>query len=111
MQLRPDHSLTRGRLAQIAAFPLKLLVLLYRYPISPILGPRCRFAPSCSEYALEALDRHGALHGSALAIRRIARCHPFGGSGYDPVPTCRDHHPFSTTDASANASLKGRSPS
>ncbi len=52
-----------------------------------MLGPRCRYLPTCSEYALEALATRGALVGSWLALRRVARCHPFGGSGYDPVPT------------------------
>ncbi|WP_240002529.1 membrane protein insertion efficiency factor YidD [Oleisolibacter albus] len=68
------------------AWMLRGLVLLYRWFISPLLGPRCRFAPTCSEYALEALARHGALRGSWLSLRRILRCHPWGGSGWDPVP-------------------------
>ena len=62
------------------------LVRGYRYAISPMLGRNCRFVPSCSEYALEALERHGALKGSWLAARRVCRCHPFSGGGYDPVP-------------------------
>ena len=67
----------------------RLLVLLvegYRHLISPVLGPGCRFGPSCSEYAIDALRSHGAWRGAWLALRRIARCHPWGGSGYDPVP-------------------------
>ena len=71
-------------------------VHLYRWTLSPLLGPRCRFAPSCSEYALEALARHGALAGSWLALRRLLRCHPWGGSGFDPVP---HRHPFHTHEA------------
>jgi putative membrane protein insertion efficiency factor len=63
---------------------------LYRYALSPLLPPRCRFAPSCSAYALEAIALHGPLRGSLLALRRLSRCHPIswlgGGSGYDPVP-------------------------
>jgi putative membrane protein insertion efficiency factor len=59
----------------------------YRRFISPLLGPRCRFAPSCSEYALTALSEHGAVRGLWLAVARIARCHPFNPGGYDPVPT------------------------
>ena len=59
---------------------------LYRWLISPILPRCCRFMPSCSEYAEEALRKHGALRGLRLAARRILRCHPFGGSGIDPVP-------------------------
>ena len=62
------------------------LVRGYRYAISPMLGRNCRFVPSCSEYALEALERHGALRGSWLAARRVCRCHPCSGGGYDPVP-------------------------
>lgn len=65
-------------------------ILAYRYLVSPLLPPRCRFAPSCSAYALEALRRHGPFRGTWLAIKRLARCHPIaflgGGSGYDPVP-------------------------
>lgn len=62
------------------------VVGLYRSWISPLTPPSCRFTPTCSAYALEALDRHGALRGSWLALRRILRCHPWGGSGHDPVP-------------------------
>lgn len=58
----------------------------YRLFVSPLLGPACRFAPSCSAYALEAIRRHGPLAGGLLALRRLARCHPWGGDGYDPVP-------------------------
>jgi len=74
---------------------LRAPVQAYRLLISPLLMPSCRFAPSCSEYALEALAAHGGLKGSALAAKRILRCHPWGGSGYDPVPArdcaCPDH--------------------
>ena len=65
---------------------LSLLVLGYRYAVSPLLGARCRFHPSCSAYALEALERHGAARGSWLALRRVARCHPWHAGGHDPVP-------------------------
>ena len=68
------------------AWPLIGLVRLYRVAISPWLGMNCRFQPSCSEYAIEALREYGLFRGSWLAARRIGRCHPWGGSGYDPVP-------------------------
>jgi putative membrane protein insertion efficiency factor len=68
------------------AWPLIGLVKLYRVAISPWLGGNCRYQPSCSEYAIEALREHGLFRGSWLAARRIGRCHPWGGSGYDPVP-------------------------
>ncbi len=68
-----------------------LLIALggYRRWISPLLGPRCRFAPSCSAYAVQAVTVHGAGRGSWLAVRRIARCHPFHPGGHDPVPPAR----------------------
>ena len=65
---------------------LILPVRFYQLFISPLLPPSCRFVPSCSQYALEALRKHGPVKGLWLALRRIARCHPWGGSGYDPVP-------------------------
>lgn len=77
-------------LGRLLAWPLLVLVGLYRLLISPWLGVNCRFEPSCSAYALEALRSHGAFRGSWLAVRRIARCHPWGGSGYDPVPAARE---------------------
>ena len=58
----------------------------YQYAISPLFGANCRFYPSCSDYAREALERHGALKGSWLALRRVARCHPYHPGGFDPVP-------------------------
>ncbi|HLZ66011.1 MAG TPA: membrane protein insertion efficiency factor YidD [Aliidongia sp.] len=68
------------------AHVLRGLIWLYRMFISPLLGPKCRFEPSCSAYAMEAIARHGAWTGSLLSLRRLGRCHPWGGSGYDPVP-------------------------
>jgi putative membrane protein insertion efficiency factor len=69
--------------------PARLLVVLvaaYRWLVSPLLGVNCRYAPSCSEYAIEALRVHGAVRGGWLAARRLGRCHPWGGHGFDPVP-------------------------
>ena len=57
----------------------------YKWAISPILSPACRYVPTCSDYALEAVDRYGVLRGSVMAMRRVLRCHPFAASGYDPV--------------------------
>lgn len=65
---------------------LLLLVRFYQYAVSPMLPPRCRYTPTCSQYAAEALQKHGALKGGWLAAKRIGRCHPWGGSGHDPVP-------------------------
>jgi uncharacterized protein len=65
---------------------LRLLVCAYRWCISPLFPPSCRFHPSCSQYAEEALERHGALRGSWLTAHRLCRCGPWSGGGYDPVP-------------------------
>ena len=65
---------------------LILLIQAYRLVLSPLLGPRCRFHPTCSAYAIEAIRLHGAVHGSVLAARRIVRCHPLNPGGIDPVP-------------------------
>ncbi|MEJ2106050.1 MAG: membrane protein insertion efficiency factor YidD [Acidiferrobacteraceae bacterium] len=65
---------------------LIFLLRLYQLGISPLLGPRCRFYPSCSAYAMEAVQEHGAAHGSWLALRRVCKCHPLHPGGYDPVP-------------------------
>jgi putative membrane protein insertion efficiency factor len=69
-----------------AATPLIATVRLYQYVLRPILGPNCRFSPSCSDYALEALRVHGAVRGTGLAARRVLRCNPWCACGYDPVP-------------------------
>jgi len=73
-------------LGRLLALPMLGLVWLYRLAISPWLGNNCRYDPSCSEYTMDALRIHGAFRGSWLAAKRIGRCHPWGGSGYDPVP-------------------------
>jgi putative membrane protein insertion efficiency factor len=82
--------MSHKRLSDYLALPLRGLVWLYRKMISPFLGNNCRFEPSCSAYAEEALRQHGAFRGGWLAARRIGRCHPWGGSGYDPVPPVDD---------------------
>jgi len=69
---------------------LRATLRAYQFVISPLLGPRCRFHPSCSEYAYEAVGIHGPLRGSWLALRRLARCHPWHPGGFDPVPPARD---------------------
>ena len=68
--------------ARLCALP----IYAYRYTLSPYVGHRCRFQPTCSLYALEALARYGAAKGLYFTVRRVIRCHPFGGSGFDPVP-------------------------
>ena len=70
---------------------LRGLIRSYQLLVSPMLGPSCRYLPTCSDYAAEAIERHGAVAGTWLALRRLARCHPWGGSGYDPVPERRWH--------------------
>ena len=70
----------------VSARLVSLLVLAYRNLLSPVMPASCRYMPTCSAYALEALGRYGALRGGWLAAARICRCHPWGGSGFDPVP-------------------------
>jgi putative membrane protein insertion efficiency factor len=72
----------RNLLINIVLLP----VYFYRACISPMLPPSCRYTPSCSQYSIEAVKKYGPLRGGWLAIKRIARCHPWGGEGYDPVP-------------------------
>ena len=73
--------------AQIMSLPVRF----YRLLFSPWVGFNCRYQPTCSAYALEALEKHGAVKGSFLTARRLSRCHPFGGDGYDPVPEKESH--------------------
>ena len=79
-----------GRLdlaSRAAGLTIQSLIRAYQLLIAPILGSSCRYYPSCSHYAAEAVARHGPWRGSVLGLRRVLRCHPWGGSGYDPVPT------------------------
>ena len=79
-------------MSALLATLLRALLRGYQLLLSPLVGPACRFAPSCSEYAREAIALHGPGDGSWLAIRRLSRCHPLGGAGFDPVPE-RSHRP------------------
>lgn len=74
------------KLSDIFTYPFIFLIKFYQYGISPLLGPKCRFTPTCSQYALEAFKKYGVFKGFVLSLKRISRCHPGGGSGYDPVP-------------------------
>ncbi len=71
---------------QILSFPFIILIKLYQWIISPWLGQKCRYTPTCSHYAVEALKKYGPVKGLWLTIRRVSKCHPWGGHGYDPVP-------------------------
>ncbi|MBE6334106.1 MAG: membrane protein insertion efficiency factor YidD [Bacteroidales bacterium] len=75
-----------NRLKHLVVEVLILPIKFYKYAISPLLPPTCRYTPTCSQYAIEALRKHGVFKGSYLTIKRLLRCHPWGGSGYDPVP-------------------------
>lgn len=86
MTARPEVLPAAAPRMSPAAFLVALPVRAYRLVLSPWVGMHCRYHPTCSAYALEALARHGALRGSWLAARRILRCHPWGGSGIDEVP-------------------------
>lgn len=74
------------KIQQIPESCLRALVRVYQWTLSPFIGNQCRFHPTCSNYALEALRQHGAIHGSWLALRRLAKCHPFHPGGFDAVP-------------------------
>lgn len=73
-------------LNKIVIFPLVLFIRGYQLIISPILGSNCRFMPTCSEYAMESFKEYGLIKGTYLSIKRIGKCHPWGGHGYDPIP-------------------------
>ena len=71
---------------KLLSFLLVIPIKLYQILISPILGPKCRYHPTCSQYSIEAINKHGPFKGTWLAIKRISSCHAWGGSGHDPVP-------------------------
>lgn len=73
-------------LQQIVSVPFLILIKIYQYIISPLLGPKCRYTPTCSQYAEQAIKKHGIFKGTWFTVKRISSCHPRGGSGYDPVP-------------------------
>jgi putative membrane protein insertion efficiency factor len=73
-------------MGKLLAFPLILLVRLYQYILSPLLPGSCRYSPTCSEYSIQALRKHGALFGGWLTLKRFISCNPWGGHGHDPVP-------------------------
>jgi putative membrane protein insertion efficiency factor len=75
-----------GPVGILIGLMLRAVIRAYQLLLAPVLPPACRYLPSCSQYAEEAIARHGPLHGGFLAARRLCRCHPWGGSGYDPVP-------------------------
>lgn len=75
-----------NKVSKILSWPFIWLIKFYQYGISPYLGPKCRFTPTCSQYALEALEKYGVAKGVWLTVKRLLKCHPAGGSGYDPVP-------------------------
>lgn len=82
---KPFSGLYRG-LREVFSKLLIALITLYKLVISPLIGPSCRYYPTCSAYATEAIKKHGPLYGGWLGIKRILSCNPWGGSGYDPVP-------------------------
>jgi len=86
MARRKRNGRRSSGISRALARGLMVLVRVYQMGVSPWLAPRCRYTPTCSAYALEALDRHGPWRGGWYALRRLARCHPWGGFGFDPVP-------------------------
>ncbi len=86
------------RLRAVVSWPLLLVLRGYKRWVSPVLPPACRYLPTCSDYAQEAILRHGPLRGSWMAGKRICRCHPWGGHGFDPVPPLPGQPPAATSD-------------
>ncbi|MDX2144912.1 MAG: membrane protein insertion efficiency factor YidD [Rhodospirillaceae bacterium] len=96
-------------MASVVGTMLRALIWLYQALLSPLIGPACRFTPSCSRYAAEAIGRFGPWTGTWLALKRIGRCHPWGGAGHDPVPDhagCTHSHAASSQSTGA-LSTKG----
>ncbi len=73
-------------LKQLISFPFILLIKFYQWVISPIIGPKCRFTPTCSQYGIDAIKKYGPFKGVWLTMKRVSKCHPWGGHGHDPVP-------------------------
>lgn len=84
---------TKSWPSRFATLPFIAAIYAYRVTLGPLLGGQCRFHPTCSQYALDAYREHGAIRGSLLTARRLLRCHPLGGGGYDPVPAPRATNP------------------
>lgn len=90
---RPLWPFGHLRFGPLFSLPFILLIRLYQVTLGPLMGGHCRFDPSCSRYGIEAYRVHGPLRGSWLTFRRVIRCHPLGGSGYDPVPMRPSNEP------------------
>ncbi|NUJ59407.1 membrane protein insertion efficiency factor YidD [Halomonas taeanensis] len=90
---RNSSSCTSSKLTRLTSFPLIGLIKVYQYGISPLIGPRCRFWPSCSHYALEAIREHGPAKGGWLALKRLSKCHPWHPGGIDLVPEAKPEQP------------------
>lgn len=93
------------RAGRVLGLAIRGLIRAYQLLVAPILPPSCRYYPSCSHYAAEAVERHGPWRGSLLAVRRVLRCHPWGGSGYDPVPSEPSPYP---SPMAGKGSVRGR---
>jgi len=81
-------------LSKVITFPLVLLIRGYQLIASPMLGSNCRFMPTCSEYAMKSLKKYGLIKGIFLTVKRIGKCHPWGGQGYDPIPTKMENNKY-----------------
>jgi putative membrane protein insertion efficiency factor len=73
-------------LKQLLSLPFILLIRLYQWVLSPLLGPKCRFTPTCSQYGIDAFKKYGPIKGCWLTLKRVGKCHPWGGHGHDPLP-------------------------